>query len=302
MKNITSNPIKKTYALMIAMLFSFAAFSQSHVTMSLKNIVSTKNSIEYDLYIVNDGSTSLKLSGCSYGINFDASILNGGKISFNYNQNSRGQALQGLTDYSLGVADMPSTKQVRMTTTVSKIDKSPVLLPNMPFKVGRFKMTNSNNWTANSKPSFSLQEMSIPGLTNTQIVAFVNNEQHLTSLTSSQHTVTTLVEQSPLLNETSTSGSAQVNHPANGLMMEKVSIYPNPVNHEMNVELYVNEKGSLQIRIDDMNGRLIKQIQSDIVEGMNTIVIDVKELSKGMYTIRLDDHHTLNQILKFSKL
>ena len=70
----------------------------------------------------------------------------------------------------------------------------------------------------------------------------------------------------------------------------------------MNVDLYVNEKGSLQIRIDDMNGRMIKQIQSDIVEGMNTIIIDVKELSKGMYTIRLDDHHTLNQILKFSKL
>lgn len=302
MKNTTTNANKKTYAIMIAMLFSITAFSQSHVTMSLKNISSTKNTIEYDLYIVNDGTTSLRLSGCSYGINFDPTITNGGHVTFSYNQHSRGQALQGLTDFSLGVANMQEYNQVRVTTTISKSDKSPVLIANMPYKVGRFKMSNSHNWTANSKPSFTLQEMSYPGLTNTQIVAYVNNESNLTSFTSSQHTVATKVEESIVLNQLSTTDNGQTVHPSNDMMNEKISLYPNPVSNELNIELVTNAKGSVNISIDDLNGRTIKQIQSDIVEGLNTLLIDVRDVAKGMYTIKIDDHQSINQRLKFTKL
>jgi len=169
--------IKQVSTLLLGTMLSFNAFSQAHVTMSMKNIKATTNTIEYDLYIVNDGSTSLKLSACSYGVNFNPDILNGGTLTYSYHENSRGNELKGLKPCSLSAEKRPSINQIRMTTTPVSYENSPQLLQNKPYKIGHFRITNSVSWSQNSHPDLSMQELNQPGYTNTQLVAYSGNDQ-----------------------------------------------------------------------------------------------------------------------------
>ncbi len=66
-----------------------------------------------------------------------------------------------------------------------------------------------------------------------------------------------------------------------------VSIYPNPVSDVLNIELFTNEETGTVIKITDMSGRLVKQVQAKTVRGMNTITISMEGLSAGLYTAQL---------------
>jgi hypothetical protein len=41
------------------------------------------------------------------------------------------------------------------------------------------------------------------------------------------------------------------------------------------------------VKITDISGRLIKQVQTNAVQGFNTIQVNLSALSSGLYTIQL---------------
>ena len=41
------------------------------------------------------------------------------------------------------------------------------------------------------------------------------------------------------------------------------------------------------VKITDMSGRLIQQVQTNAVQGFNTIQVNLNALSSGLYTIQL---------------
>ena len=55
----------------------------------------------------------------------------------------------------------------------------------------------------------------------------------------------------------------------------------------LNIELFTNEETGTVIKITDMSGRLVKQVQAKTVRGMNTITISMEGLSAGLYTAQL---------------
>ncbi|GBL35014.1 hypothetical protein EMGBS15_06090 [Filimonas sp.] len=311
MKTIKINTTKKAYAFFCGLLLSITGFSQEHVTMSLKNITATSNTIEFDLYIVNDGSTSLKLSACSYGVNFDPAILNGGIIKYAYTEDSREEALQGLTSFSLAKAKTIDVHQVRMTSMPSGYVHAAELIPEVPFKVGRFTMTNSVSWTPNSYPSFSFMETKKIGLTTTQIVAYKNSTNRLLALTPSAQTVSTQVDQSPILNPTqpqpvttSVAQQATTENPENSGLMnntQQVTVYPNPVMEEMTIDFTHERMGTVKIQITDLHGRLLRHVQANTVKGMNKLKIDLSELARGLYSLRVFDDAGMKYSQQFNK-
>ncbi len=303
--------MKRAYTLFCGLLLSMTGFSQEHVTMSLKNITTTSNTIEFDLYIVNDGSTSLKLSACSYGVNFDPSILNGGTVSYQYTEDSKEEGLQGLTSFSLAKAKTADIHQVRMTSMPSGYAYAAELTYEVPLKVGRFTMTNSVPWTPNSYPSFSFMETKKIGLTTTQIVGYKNGTNTLLAMTPGLQTVSTHVDQSPILNPTtlqpmSTSAvqQATTESPEDGGLMtdaQQVTIYPNPVMEEMTIDFTHASMGTVKIQITDLHGRLLRHVQANTVKGMNKLKIDLSELANGLYTIRVFDDADMKYSQQFNK-
>ena len=66
-----------------------------------------------------------------------------------------------------------------------------------------------------------------------------------------------------------------------------VNIYPNPVNDVLNIDLMATEASVTVVKITDMSGRLIQQVQTNAVQGLNTIQVNLNALSSGLYTIQL---------------
>lgn len=288
--------------LLCFMLVSFLGFSNPHVTMSLRNISSTPNSAEFDLYIVNDGSTSLKLSACSFGVNFDAAILNGGTVTYSYIEESRDNDLNGLTSYSVKHTVTSELQQLRMTTTQIKVDNAPELIHNIPYKLGRFKMINSSDWLKNSNPLFSLQEFQKLGLTTTQIIGFVGDEKKLVALTPSLKRVTLEVEKSGLLNATQSNNSQNVVLGSQLLLDElSISVYPNPVEAILKFDFVAHNTGKAIIYISDLSGRVAKKIETNFNDGLNSNSIDLTSLAAGAYCLKLSDANNINYSKIFSK-
>jgi hypothetical protein len=73
-----------------------------------------------------------------------------------------------------------------------------------------------------------------------------------------------------------------------GKAIQGVTINPNPIAGGMaTVKMTAASKGKVEMRINDLSGRLImKQIQN-VYEGNNAISINVEQLKPGIYTLQL---------------
>lgn len=301
--------LKIGIALLGSVLLTMNSFAQQHVIMSMKNITATANTIEYDLYIVNDGNTRLKLSACSYGVNFNPEILNGGTLTYDYMNESRSEDLSGLTPFAKNAKQEEALAQVRLTTVPCGYENAPELKAEVPFRVGRFRIENSSDWTKNSRAAFNFQEVLKIGLTTTQIVGYVDNSSKLIALTPGLGTVSTSIEESPILNPTSNqtlsiaSSASSAEQKGRSMLSEKGGhkLYPNPVQGELHLDLNMANATSVRIDICDMSGRLLKQVLTRVTEGIQTIDLNTEEFPAGIYSVRVMEGEVVHFTGKFTK-
>ena len=78
-------------------------------------------------------------------------------------------------------------------------------------------------------------------------------------------------------------------------------IYPNPAIDELNIDFTTLHRSDIVIHIHDMQGRLVKQIHTSVMDGLNHLKIDLSELAKGMYTMKLSNSKELNFTKTFTK-
>ncbi len=65
--------------------------------------------------------------------------------------------------------------------------------------------------------------------------------------------------------------------------INNINIFPNPTNGSITVEFNVNKKQSVNIRIYDIIGDFIYEKNQDYITGHYTTIIDLSNISKGMY-------------------
>ncbi len=72
--------------------------------------------------------------------------------------------------------------------------------------------------------------------------------------------------------------------------INSVKTWPNPVTSMVNISLFSGVKTSLQVRIADAGGRVLRTAGYNIVKGNNQVVINnLTALSKGVYILQLTD-------------
>jgi hypothetical protein len=77
-----------------------------------------------------------------------------------------------------------------------------------------------------------------------------------------------------------------------------VSIYPNPTTDILNIDLYAVKDQNTTVKLLDMSGRVIKQIQAKSAVGMNNIKLSMGEIASGVYTIQVYENNTLSHTSK----
>ncbi len=80
-----------------------------------------------------------------------------------------------------------------------------------------------------------------------------------------------------------------------------VSIYPNPTTDILNIDLYAVNDQNTTVKLLDMSGRVIKQIQAKSAVGMNNIKLSMGEIASGVYTIQVYENNILSHASKVKK-
>jgi hypothetical protein len=63
------------------------------------------------------------------------------------------------------------------------------------------------------------------------------------------------------------------------------AVYPNPVQHAATINVSVTEPSLVTLRVYDAKGALIKQSQTNLMQGINVVQLDMTHLSAGTYTL-----------------
>ena len=88
---------------------------------------------------------------------------------------------------------------------------------------------------------------------------------------------------------------------ANLAAANAVIVYPNPTLGDLYVDVSSSSVTRATFKVMDMTGKTVKTIQSDLVEGLNKITVNVAELANGMYMLKVVDGKALNYAQTFNK-
>jgi len=80
-----------------------------------------------------------------------------------------------------------------------------------------------------------------------------------------------------------------------------ISIYPNPTRDVLNIDLYSARVENTVVKVLDMSGRVVKQIQARTEAGLNKLSISLGELAAGIYTVQVFENEHLSMTSKVKK-
>lgn len=69
-------------------------------------------------------------------------------------------------------------------------------------------------------------------------------------------------------------------------MMPEISVWPNPVQNELNINL-TNESNAYNIKLIDMSGRVVKQIYTEVNGRSTKVLIPMSHLADGIYQVEI---------------
>jgi hypothetical protein len=79
----------------------------------------------------------------------------------------------------------------------------------------------------------------------------------------------------------------------------ELKIYPNPANDQITLDFYAKKTQAMLCTLFDMNGRIVLQEELEhVVQGENSISLNVSELKSGFYTCRLEGDDKIHAIQK----
>ncbi|MBL7772703.1 MAG: T9SS type A sorting domain-containing protein, partial [Chitinophagaceae bacterium] len=150
----------------------------------------------------------------------------------------------------------------------------------------RWKPTSSSTWTSGSSSSTS---KTIAGLIpNTNYEFQVRTDCNVgSSAYSASMPFTTL--------------ASKAGHNTPVAVSSKVSVYPNPTSDELNVDFSVETYVQATVKVLDMSGRVIKQVQVNAEPGMNNMMLNLADLNAGVYSVQLYTDNELSNVSRIVK-
>jgi hypothetical protein len=98
-----------------------------------------------------------------------------------------------------------------------------------------------------------------------------------------------------------TSANAKGATVATEVSNDALNIYPNPTQDELNVDLTVTQFSNVVVKLVDMSGRVVKQVQTSAVEGVNNITLSLGDLSNGVYSLQIFSNDELTHVTRVTK-
>lgn len=79
-------------------------------------------------------------------------------------------------------------------------------------------------------------------------------------------------------------------------LLNGLTLYPNPANDNMNIDVNLNDNTPVQVMVYDLSGKVIMSETRDLSTGRNTITYDVTGWSNGIYFVRITAGNSVNTV------
>jgi hypothetical protein len=80
-----------------------------------------------------------------------------------------------------------------------------------------------------------------------------------------------------------------------------VELYPNPATSIVTLEIYSTKNTNATIKILDVAGKLVQQIEASLEQGANKNSIDISNAASGTYTVKVSDGKGWNEVMLLQK-
>jgi hypothetical protein len=80
----------------------------------------------------------------------------------------------------------------------------------------------------------------------------------------------------------------------------QLTLWPNPTAGDANLTVDSAEEDFVQLRIYDLTGKLVSQVQSPVMIGSTTIPLDIDALATGFYVVKIEGRQ-ISEEIKFRK-
>ncbi len=77
-------------------------------------------------------------------------------------------------------------------------------------------------------------------------------------------------------------------------LVDAMTLYPNPANDNMNLEINMNDNSDVQVVAYDLSGQILVNENKNLAAGKTTLTYDVTTWSNGIYFIRVTSGNTVN--------
>ena len=75
-----------------------------------------------------------------------------------------------------------------------------------------------------------------------------------------------------------------------------IDVYPNPVKDLLKITLDTEISGNFNIKLYDMEGRIVRNVPVPVIEGINSISLEVTGLRSGLYLLHAEGETESSQV------
>jgi hypothetical protein len=268
MKNI-QNIKTSCLALLLALTSMARSYSQTckgnQVAITIENIRNTEaNSVTFDVFITNTGTTSLALAAIQGSVIYDDAMI-AKKASTTFSVTMQPSETGNFSKFeNLKTKHSPTTNQLRwMQNPVNLSSGKTVNLPaQKKLKYASFKFTSSQPLNKDAIAKLKTQLKTKVGYTNILAIVYCNRNENSIALTSSK-----LEQNQKSLNEFS------------------AIAYPNPFTTNFHLDVTTNSENTIYIKVYDMLGKLIENKSVENTELQDLLIGD--NYPSGMYNLNI---------------
>jgi chitodextrinase len=151
----------------------------------------------------------------------------------------------------------------------------------------QYKMSSSSTWISGGTSGASATNKTFVGLLPNTSYDFQARTHCATGIASAwSATVTASTNGTPAMQIAGNDKLITTVDKAINNQGHETVVYPNPAADQVNIDIFISEENTpSSIQVLDMSGRVVRQMNVQTATGVNTISVDIRDLSNGMYTL-----------------
>lgn len=261
--------IYKVLLTLFVLLFNIQNVFAQYQMILQNDIKVDAKTLQFDICIVSTGD-NFNLTSYSLAITYNDAIVNGGALTFKYNE--------GSTELNFSPAKTIILKDAGISKLLCGSNPGIQSISNTPIKIGTYTLSNTAEFGHTPFDIAWNFSGNFGSLLNINNVPSIIKENFINNLTSKESNVTSVASQKI---------------PTEFVLHQN---YPNPFNPSTKIKFDLPKESKVTLKIYNIIGEEVATLVNNVIsEGFHEVTFNAAKLSSGIYIYRIEAISSGNQ-------